>query len=80
MAFRKTGQTRAYARQERRLTVHFVAPAYDVFGEVRASSGMGSVFGFTGEQFDAETGFTFLRARYLRPGLSRSCRVVRHNG
>ena len=44
---------------------------YDVFGQVRASSGASSVFGFTGEQFDAETGFTFLRARYLDPRLGR---------
>jgi RHS repeat-associated protein len=44
---------------------------YDVFGEVRASSGASSVFGFTGEQFDSETGFTFLRARYLDPRLGR---------
>jgi RHS repeat-associated protein len=44
---------------------------YDIFGQVRASSGASSVFGFTGEQFDAETGFTFLRARYLDPRLGR---------
>jgi len=30
-------------------------------------SGVASVFGFAGEQFDSETGFTFLRARYLDP-------------
>jgi len=44
---------------------------YDVFGQVRATSGASSVFGFTGQQFDRETGFTFLRARYLDPRLSR---------
>jgi RHS repeat-associated protein len=44
---------------------------YDVFGQVRAASGTSSAFGFTGEQFDAETGFTFLRARYLDPRLGR---------
>jgi RHS repeat-associated protein len=38
---------------------------------VRATSGASSVFGFTGEQFDSETGFTFLRARYLDPRLGR---------
>ena len=38
---------------------------------MRASSGASSVFGFTGEQFDSETGFTFLRARYLDPRLGR---------
>jgi RHS repeat-associated protein len=44
---------------------------YDVFGAVRASSGAGSVFGFAGEQRDAETDFTFLRARYYSPGSGR---------
>jgi hypothetical protein len=37
---------------------------YDGFGEVGANSGAGSVFGFTSEQFQPETSFTFLRARY----------------
>jgi RHS repeat-associated protein len=44
---------------------------YDVFGAVRQSSGASSVFRFTGEQLDSETGFTFLRARYLNPALGR---------
>jgi RHS repeat-associated protein len=44
---------------------------YDVFGQVRASSGAASVFGFTGQQLDAETGLTYLRARYLDPRLGR---------
>jgi len=44
---------------------------YDVFGEARGMSGASSVFGFTGEQFDSETGFTFLRARYLHRRLGR---------
>jgi RHS repeat-associated protein len=44
---------------------------YDVFGQARAMWGASSVFGFTGEQFDSETGFTFLRARYLDPRLGR---------
>jgi hypothetical protein len=30
-----------------------------------------SVFGSTGEQFDPETDFTFLRTRYLDPRLQR---------
>ena len=47
------------------------AADYDVFGAVRAASGSSSIFGFTGEQFDSETGFTFLRARYLNPALGR---------
>lgn len=41
-----------------------------MFGRVRASSGAGSVLGFTGEQFDSKTGFTLLRARYLDPRLA----------
>jgi RHS repeat-associated protein len=44
---------------------------YDTFGSVRTSTGAGSVFGYTGEQFDAETGYTYLRARYLNPALGR---------
>jgi RHS repeat-associated protein len=44
---------------------------YDVFGAVRQSSGSASIFGFTGEQRDATTGFTYLRARYLDPTLGR---------
>lgn len=48
---------------------------YEVYGEVRASSGISTLFRFTGEQFDAETGFTFLRARYLNPALGGMRRV-----
>jgi len=44
---------------------------YDAFGAVRASSGASSTYGYTGEQFDGETGFTYLRARYLNPVLGR---------
>jgi RHS repeat-associated protein len=44
---------------------------YDTFGAVRGSTGTGSLFGYTGEQFDAETGYTYLRARYLNPALCR---------
>lgn len=47
---------------------------FDVFGSVRASSGASgasSAFAFTGEQFDAETGFTYLRARYHNPVIGR---------
>jgi RHS repeat-associated protein len=44
---------------------------YDVFGEVRSSSGVSSLFLYTGEQYDAETGFTFLRARYHNPAIGR---------
>jgi len=44
---------------------------YDVFGGVRSTSGTTSTFGFTGEQADAETGFSFLRARYMNPSIGR---------
>lgn len=44
---------------------------FDVFGESRAATGSGSAFGFTGEQFDAETEYTYLRARYLDPSVGR---------
>jgi RHS repeat-associated protein len=42
---------------------------YDVFGAVRQSSGSASIFGFTAEQRDSTTGFTYLRALYLDPTL-----------
>ena len=45
--------------------------SYDAFGEVRSSSGATSSFGYTGEQHDPETGFTYLRARYHDPSLGR---------
>lgn len=44
---------------------------YDTFGAVRGSTGTGSIFGYTGQQFDAETGYTYLLARYLNPSLGR---------
>jgi RHS repeat-associated protein len=44
---------------------------YNVYGEVRASSGVSTLFRFTGEQHDAETGFTYLRARYANAALGR---------
>jgi RHS repeat-associated protein len=44
---------------------------YDVFGAVRSSSADSSIFGYTGDQFDPETDFTYLRARYLSPSLGR---------
>ena len=36
---------------------------YDVFGDMRASSGTPSLFAYTGEQHDPTTRFTHLRAR-----------------
>jgi RHS repeat-associated protein len=44
---------------------------YDAFGAVRGTSTVGSLFGFTGEQTDAETGFVHLRARSYDPSLGR---------
>ena len=44
---------------------------YAAFGDVRAQTGTASAFGFTGEQRDPETGFTYLRARYADPGTGR---------
>ncbi|HEY4668234.1 MAG TPA: RHS repeat-associated core domain-containing protein, partial [Tepidiformaceae bacterium] len=43
---------------------------YNVFGQLRAGAGTGT-FGFTGEQYDAETGYTYLRACYYDPALGR---------
>lgn len=41
---------------------------YDVFGSIRGQMGTSvNIFGFTGEQFDSETGLIFLRARYYDP-------------
>lgn len=45
--------------------------AYDAFGATRSTSGVSYAFGFTGEQVDAETGFVYLRARYMDPGTGR---------
>jgi RHS repeat-associated protein len=44
---------------------------YDAFGAVRNSTGVSSQLGYTGEQHDAETGFTYLRARYANPTTGR---------
>jgi RHS repeat-associated protein len=44
---------------------------YEAFGAVRGTNTTGSVFGFTGEQTDAETGFVYLRARYYDPRVGR---------
>ena len=45
--------------------------SFDAFGAVRTSTGVNTSFRFTGEYSDAETGWTFLRARYLDPLLGR---------
>ena len=44
---------------------------YDVFGDVRASTGTSSLFAYTGEQHDPTTGFTHLRARDYDPATGR---------
>lgn len=41
------------------------------FGEIVNSTGMASLFGFTGEQQDSASGLTYLRARYYQPELGR---------
>ncbi len=47
-----------------------LARGYMPYGEVLWSAGEGgSVYGFTGEAFDASVGLVFLRARYMSPGL-----------
>jgi RHS repeat-associated protein len=49
-----------------------LAKSYEPFGSLLTSAGSGSsTFAFTGEQYDAETGFTFLRARYYGSDLGR---------
>jgi len=40
---------------------------YDAYGNLTASTGKLSAFGFSGEYTDAETGFVYLRARYYDP-------------
>lgn len=42
-----------------------------MFGAIRSQTGTTSDFGFTGEEHDGTTGFTYLRARYLSPVLGR---------
>ena len=44
---------------------------YDVFGAARATSGVQGGVGFTGQETDAETGVSYLRAREYNPVLGR---------
>jgi RHS repeat-associated protein len=54
---------------------------FDVFGAIRSTSGTVSVFRFTGEQHEPESGLTYLRARYYDPAIGRfsSADTVRPN-
>lgn len=62
------GSVRALSDESGELIASY---AYDAFGAVRAASGSPGAFGFTGEQVDSETGFTYLRERYYDPLLGR---------
>ena len=44
---------------------------YAAFGTPRSQTGTGSTFGYTGEQTDAATGNSYLRARYHNPATGR---------
>jgi RHS repeat-associated protein len=46
---------------------------YDAFGGVVSQSNpaLGSRYGFTGREFDAETGLYYYRSRYYNPGIGR---------
>jgi RHS repeat-associated protein len=47
-----------------------LAKSYEPYGSVLNSSGTASsMYGFTGEQTDSQTGLLFLRARYMQPTL-----------
>jgi len=53
-----------------------LARSYEPYGNVLSSAGSGSsVFAFTGEQYDASTGLTYLRARYYAS--TQGCFFVR---
>ncbi|NJO82090.1 MAG: hypothetical protein HC828_04335 [Blastochloris sp.] len=45
---------------------------YSPFGEIEATNGAGSLFGYTGEPQDPSSGLTYLRARYYHPALVAS--------
>ena len=44
---------------------------YSPFGQIEATNGDGSLFGYTGEPQDPASGLTYLRARYYHPALGR---------
>jgi RHS repeat-associated protein len=77
---RISGNTRTYAHQDGLGSTRLITSSngnvagttqYDAFGTMRSSSGTQYRFGFTGEQLDGETGFVYLRARYLDPSQGR---------
>jgi RHS repeat-associated protein len=77
---RVSGNTRTYAHQDGLGSTRLVTSSngnvsgttqYDAFGAPRNSSGTQYRFGFTGEQLDSETGFIYLRARYMDPSQGR---------
>lgn len=48
---------------------------YDAFGGLRSKTGAADTdFRFTGEQWDSDTGFYYLRARYYDPAIGRFVR------
>jgi RHS repeat-associated protein len=55
--------------------------AYDAYGTLIASNGSSAnVYLYTGEQFDPDLGFYFLRARYLNPNTGRFCTMDSFGG
>jgi RHS repeat-associated protein len=63
------GSTEALTDEDGDVTATY---KYDVFGAVRSSSGAGwTEYRFTGQQDDAELGYTYLRARYYDPQTGR---------
>jgi RHS repeat-associated protein len=67
-----TGHHQDQLRSTRLLTnrtgVTVGSATYDPYGQLTASSGKLSPLGFAGEYTDAETGVSYLRARYYDPG------------
>jgi RHS repeat-associated protein len=44
---------------------------WDAWGNQRSSTGSGFAFGWAGEQYDASSDLTYLRARYYSPGTAQ---------
>jgi RHS repeat-associated protein len=63
------GSVRALTSANGQITAQY---DYDVFGEIKSSSGISSSeFQFAGQQDDSETGLIYLRARYYDPSVGR---------